>query len=270
MNPYVTGYGGDQATVHYGGNNVYFTKTGERVLLTTAGGVTAGGGITITDSGTVITNSGVITLTAGPGISITGTAQAPIVANSGVLTVTAGTGVALTGTATNPIISSTSSAASIVAGEGIIITGLPNTPIINQRFIGDPTITTLTYPLPAVDPTVAGVLTLVVTPALLNMRAGSVDIDFTNGGGIGYVVTQVDLYVQSSANTEYASNWLPVVQTGFNAGDRFVVSAAGYPFAIPATANIGLLVTFVGGDLCTNLFGEHISFTWQLIPVATT
>lgn len=47
----------------------------------------------------------VTSITAGPGIAVTGTATVPIVTNTGVNSVTAGTNVTITGTATNPIIS---------------------------------------------------------------------------------------------------------------------------------------------------------------------
>lgn len=68
--------------------------------------VSAGPGISITGTPTdpIVNNTGVLTATAGPGISITGTAQNPIVNNTGVLSVTAGTGINLTGTAANPIV----------------------------------------------------------------------------------------------------------------------------------------------------------------------
>lgn len=53
-----------------------------------------------------IAAAGVLSVTAGPGITITGTATNPIVNNTGVLSVTAGSRTTVTGTAANPIVNS--------------------------------------------------------------------------------------------------------------------------------------------------------------------
>jgi len=49
---------------------------------------------------------GVDTVTAGTGISVTGTVTNPVINNAGVLTISAGTNISITGTAQNPIINS--------------------------------------------------------------------------------------------------------------------------------------------------------------------
>ncbi len=51
--------------------------------------------------------TGVLVISPGPGISITGTTTNPIVNNTGVLTVSAGTNVTITGTASDPIVNAT-------------------------------------------------------------------------------------------------------------------------------------------------------------------
>ena len=51
------------------------------------------------------TQNGVLSVSAGAGITVGGTAQNPTVANAGVVSLTAGTGVALTGTAQAPVVS---------------------------------------------------------------------------------------------------------------------------------------------------------------------
>lgn len=76
---------------------------------TGAGGVTsiiAGAGISTSGTSAItITNAGVRTLTAGSGMSLTGTANNPTVVNNGVVSLTAGTNITLSGTSNNPIIS---------------------------------------------------------------------------------------------------------------------------------------------------------------------
>jgi hypothetical protein len=76
------------------------------------GGVTsivAGAGITVSGSSAItITNAGVRSLTAGTGMSLTGTANNPTVVNNGVVTLTAGTGITLSGSANNPTITAVS------------------------------------------------------------------------------------------------------------------------------------------------------------------
>lgn len=84
---------------------------------------TGGGGGTVTS------------VTAGTGITMTGTATDPIVNNAGVLSVTAGTNVTLGGTAANPIINATGggggSVNSVTAGTGLTDTGTATDPVLN-------------------------------------------------------------------------------------------------------------------------------------------
>jgi len=65
--------------------------------------ITAGSGITKTGTSTnpTLTNSGILALTAGSGITLTGTNANTTVANSGILALTAGTGITLSGTNSN-------------------------------------------------------------------------------------------------------------------------------------------------------------------------
>jgi len=265
------GYGGDQCTVHYAGNNKYYSKSGERLLLVSAGSETSGGGITITGGGTTIENSGVITITAGTGISATGTAQNPIINNTGVSTLTAGTGVSITGTAQNPVINSTSTTASIVEGEGVLMTGST----ISLEVIGTSSYYNIVYPFPAVDPTAAGVLTIPVTgfTATENMRTGTVIIQFTIGAAAAaiYTISQIDVYVATDAALERPGNWLPFVSVGMNCENKLKFNPAnsGYPFIIPTTSTNAMLASFTGGsDGVSTYFGNTLSFQWQLLPVA--
>lgn len=72
--------------------------------------ITSGTNVSIVSTGTNLTlnvTGVVISVSAGTGISITGTATAPIINNTGVITVTAGAGISVTGTASNPIITNT-------------------------------------------------------------------------------------------------------------------------------------------------------------------
>jgi hypothetical protein len=76
------------------------------------------------------TTTGVVSVNAGTGITITGTGTNPIVNNAGVITLTAGTGLTNAGTATNPLINNTG-VVSLVQGVGIQIAGTTNPTITN-------------------------------------------------------------------------------------------------------------------------------------------
>jgi len=77
----------------------------------TVNSVSAGPGISVTGTSTnpVVNNTGVLSVGAGTGISITGTGANPIVNNTGVLSITAGLNISLGGTAANPIINAAGS-----------------------------------------------------------------------------------------------------------------------------------------------------------------
>jgi len=93
--------------------------------------INAGNGITVADGQsadpTISTN-----LTAGTGVSITaGTGTELVVANTGVITATAGTGLSNSGTATNPVFNNTG-VLSAGTGLGISNTGTATAPIITN------------------------------------------------------------------------------------------------------------------------------------------
>ena len=69
-------------------------------------GVVAGTGLA-TNGVDTLTNTGVLSLTAGTGIVLGGTAQSPVINSTGVLSLTAGSGIVLGGTAQSPVINST-------------------------------------------------------------------------------------------------------------------------------------------------------------------
>lgn len=93
-------------------------------------GLTAGQGISITGTPTIpqINNTGVLVVVAGTGITNTGTASDPILQNTGITALNVATGIGSTGGQT-PTLSNTG-VLSITAGSGISITGSPNAPTV--------------------------------------------------------------------------------------------------------------------------------------------
>lgn len=75
--------------------------------------------------------TGVIGITAGPGIAIGGTPTLPVISNTGVLTATAGPGITNTNTATNPQFENTGVLSLSVATPGLSSTGGNNPTITN-------------------------------------------------------------------------------------------------------------------------------------------
>ena len=98
--------------------------------------VNAGVGITITGTGSnpIVNNDGILTFTAGTGVNNTGTATNPIINNTGVLTCSAGTGISITGT-TNPIITN-DGIRTLTAGAGVSVSAGNNPIVANTGILG--------------------------------------------------------------------------------------------------------------------------------------
>jgi hypothetical protein len=85
------------------GNGIALTGTSINPVVSTA--LTGGAGIQISGTSVrTIVNTGVLALSAGSGIGLSGSPASYSVVNTGVLSATAGTGITLTGTASAPII----------------------------------------------------------------------------------------------------------------------------------------------------------------------
>jgi hypothetical protein len=100
--------------------------------------ITAGTNITLggTPTNPIINStagsSGVSSLTAGAGLKVDSTTGAINIVNTGVITLTAGSNISITGTLSDPVINSTSTGVqSVSAGTNTTITGTPTNPIIN-------------------------------------------------------------------------------------------------------------------------------------------
>jgi len=115
------------------GSNITLSgSTGAVTISSTGGGgggsvnsVTAGTGITVTGTGAdpVINNSGVLEATAGTGISLSGTKTNYTIANTGIISVTAGTGLTSTQvTPGNPTLNN-DGVLQLTAGSNIVISG---------------------------------------------------------------------------------------------------------------------------------------------------
>jgi hypothetical protein len=102
--------------------------------------VAAGTGISVSTVGSVATvsNTGVLALTAGLNVSITGTAQNPVINSSGgaggiVDSVTAGTGsITVTGSAANPLVNNTATTQTVAAGTGISVATVGTTTTVTN------------------------------------------------------------------------------------------------------------------------------------------
>jgi len=273
------GRGGDQSAVHCSSDGVYFTKSGELLALLTDNSFVAGPGISITGGGTIINNTGVLTVTAGTSISLTGTAQNPIVNNTGVLTATAGTDVTLTGTAQNPIVNVGSAATSIVAGNSIKLTGTSTAPIINQRYIGSPTPHAESVPvLGGLSESPTWVIGPIY-PALTDSQVGQIQLTFappTSGAG-GSVVDSI--YVLVATTAAYVPlvlsdiNRQNIIITMYNNAGLTELQVASGPF--PNTYSVGgfggiacLKCSFVLTGTSKNyidLVGGVLGFSYQII-----
>lgn len=94
------------------------------------------------------TGGGVVdSITAGPGISVTGTAPIPIVNNTGVLEILAGTGISVN-VGTGDVTVSNTGVESVTAGTNVTVTGTATNPIINATGGGGETPTVVTIQTP--------------------------------------------------------------------------------------------------------------------------
>lgn len=130
------------------GNNITITTSGQDITLSATGSgypnITAGVGISVTGTAAdpVITNlnpsPSYPAISAGSGITVGGTASAPVITNTNPTPVypaiSAGAGISVTGTAAAPIITNTASSGypNITGGAGITVGGTAAAPIITN------------------------------------------------------------------------------------------------------------------------------------------
>ena len=95
-------------------------------------GLTAGNGISITGTPTLpqINNTGVLQVVAGTGITNVGTAEQPELRNTGLTSLNVGTGLSSTGGQTPTLANTGVISITTTAGSGITITGSPNAPTV--------------------------------------------------------------------------------------------------------------------------------------------
>lgn len=95
-------------------------------------GLTAGNGISITGTPTIpqINNTGVLSVVAGTGITNTGTAEQPILQNTGITALNVGTGIGSTGGQTPTLSNTGVISITTTPNSGITITGNPQQPTI--------------------------------------------------------------------------------------------------------------------------------------------
>jgi len=174
-------------------------------------------------------------VTAGTGISVTGTAQFPVVSNSGVLSLTAGTGVSNTGTSQDPIVTNTG-VLSVTAGNNITLGGTSQQPVINVTsplVLPSPTQTLFTQLGYAVDTAYAGPVTGTVIPNNTLTPYGSIGITTP---GVYLVHGQCEIGINAGCNV-YA---LGVTTNGYyqlHPYNNAVFSAVTYAY-IPFTTSV--------------------------------
>jgi len=154
-------------------NKKFLTTDGSNVSWSTVdgnGALTSGPGIGIaagTLNNTVISNTGIITNTAGPGIGVSTTSGNSIIANTGIITNTAGSGIGVTTTSGNSIIANTGIITN-TAGSGIGVSTTSGNSVITNTGVrrnlagfginidnatGDSTIRLDPYITPVYEPT---------------------------------------------------------------------------------------------------------------------
>ncbi len=115
-----------------GGTGITVGGTAAAPTISNSGIITVVAGTGISSTGgqnPTLANTGILAVTAGTGISSTG-GQSPTLSNSGILSITAGSGVSSTG-GQNPTLSVTGVVTSVTAGTNISLTGTGTAPVVN-------------------------------------------------------------------------------------------------------------------------------------------
>ena len=180
------------------GSNISITTSGQDITLSTTGSsypnITAGAGISVSGTAAVpiITNlnpSPVYpVISAGAGITVGGTAAAPTITNTNPTPVypaiSAGAGISITGTAAAPVITNTASSGypNITAGAGITVTGTAAAPVITNT---NPTLITISpgagIAVDNTNPLAPIISNNNATPFTLNSQAGAVTLQNNDG-----------------------------------------------------------------------------------------
>jgi hypothetical protein len=151
--------------------------------------LTAGTNITISGSKNNYTinatggSSGVQSVSAGTGIGVSGTATDPIINNTGVLAVSAGTGISLGGSAAEPVINATGIQA-VSVGTGLATTG-GTSPTLS---IADTSVVAATYTYPSITVNAQGQITAASSLAAVS-EVGAGDGISVEAQGTGVVIT---------------------------------------------------------------------------------
>jgi hypothetical protein len=142
--------------------------------------VTAGNGISITGSpsNALISNTGITSVVAGTGLQVTTAGTQATVQNTGVLSVTAGTNVTVMGTPSNPVINCTSSGITNITTDATLATTGGSTPQLSVAYPAG--VQTLTFQ--ALN--TSGSVQFISVGAFLNMTDMFVPL-FGTGGRVG-------------------------------------------------------------------------------------
>lgn len=226
----------------------------------------------------------VASVSAGPGISVTGTATNPIVNNTGVISVTAGTNISITGTAQNPIINATAggtvTSVATTGSTGLVVGGSPITTSGTLTFTLDADLQALS----ALSGTGFVQRTGVNTYTVTNLTSGQVT---TALGFTPYNSTNPSGYISSNQNITLSgavtgSGTTSIVTTLANSGvvagpygsstatSVINVNAKGLITAAATTAITGLAPAGgTVGEVLTKNSSTSYDYSW-IAPGSTT
>jgi hypothetical protein len=248
----------------------------------------AGSGIALTPSGTntsiAVSNTGVLSATAGSGIQISNPTGAITISSTGVASATAGTGISLTGSAQNPTINNTgllsatagtgigvSTANGVAtisntgllqltpsnAGAGILISGQPTNPLIAN--VGVNTITAgsnITITGSAMNPIISAAPTTYSAGTGININGNVI----TNTGVNAITSPNPGILIGgSSTNPTITNTGVIQVNTPPNSG----ISITGNNPSLPVFTNTGVLSLTAGP-------GISLSSTTGNITISST
>jgi len=235
----------------------FLTTDGTNVSWSTldgTGALTAGAGIGVAggpSNTTVVSNTGIITNTAGPGIGVSTTGTNSTISNTGIITNTAGLGIGVSTTGTNSTITNTG-VRSLVAGYGIDIdspTGV-STISLDSGAIS-------TYPSIFVVPLTPGGSTFWGDPGGLGPTSGSTDlfeVVYPAGPQFALLQTRLRCDLSPIAGADYSA----AAGFGFTQENLIKIQITGE--ALPNT-NLGLFEINPGGFIAAYSSGNFYTTT---------
>ena len=254
------------------GSNVTLTGTTNDPIINATSdinSINAGTGVSVTGpvSDPVINNTGLLSASAGTGISVT-SGQNPVISNNGLLSATAGSGINIS-PGQNPT-SSNAGVISINAGPGIVVAGTGSIPVINNTgVLGVTAGSGITVGGTSSNPTISATGVTTVSAGSGVSITGTPTAPIVNNTGLLSASAGTGITVSAGQNPSIANTGILSLTAGsginITGGQNATITATGASLPIPNAPVTFQLVTNGAGGTFFNAYewgsvGNTINF----------